>query len=216
MEEDPIEKVEETQVKSAAPPEKTRKTYGFGEDGQTEAEVDSNYITSDGESVGNDSLPELTYHGKSGHKTQKQVLSNIAKIGIAMCVVVVIWLILGPVVCIVCRQRDRKKEKREEEEKMKNGGPLPGDLMLTELGMEDHGNQNGGQNGGIVIKERLYANEAQNEDELHSLSQSNSSPTHDMSHDSPRMYNGHVIPAGHVIPPGRAPIAKIDSLDTEV
>ncbi len=128
-----------------------------------------------------------------------------------MCVVVLVWLILGPVICIVCRQRDKQKDKRGEEEKIKNGGPLPGDLMLTELGMEDHGKQNGGQNGGIVIKERLYANEAHNEDELHSLNQSNSSP----SHESPRMYNGHIIPEG-LVPPGKAPIAKIDSLDTEV
>ena len=142
--------------------------------------------------------------GENTERTRSDGLSNIAKIGIAMGCIVVFWLLICPVVCIVCRRRDRKREKRAEEYKLKNGvphhqHPLVEELVITELGQNENKNQSNG-------KQKLYGNDAHSAEELQRLSnQANGSNN-----------SNHSEPVTKKPFPGRAPLASEEALDTEV
>ena len=143
--------------------------------------------------------------GENTERTHSDGLSNIAKIGIAMGCIVVFWLLICPVVCIVCRRRDRKREKRAEEYKLKNGvphhqHPLVEEIVITELGQNGNKNQSNG-------KQKLYGNDAHSAEELQRLSnQANGS--NNSNHSEPVIKKKPF--------PGSAPLASEEALDTEV
>ena len=140
--------------------------------------------------------------GETTKRTHGEGLSNIAKIGIAMGCIVLFWLLLCPIVCIICRRRDKKREKRAEEYKLKNGvplhqHPLVDEVVLTELGQNKHNNQSNG-------KQKLYGNDAHSAEELQRLS----NQTNGCSKS-----NGPAVKKPF---PGSAPLASEEALDTEV
>ena len=153
---------------------------------------------------GHDNNETSAVLGETTERTHSDGLSNIAKIGIAMGCIVVFWLLICPVVCIVCRRRDRKREKRAEEYKLKNGvplhqHPLVEELVITELGQNESKNQSNG-------KQKLYGTEAHSAEELQRLSnQANGSNI-----------SNHSEPVVKKPFPGRAPLASEEALDTEV
>ena len=153
---------------------------------------------------GHDNNETNVVFGENTKRTHSDGLSNIAKIGIAMGCIVVFWLLICPVVCIICRRRDRKREKRAEEYKLKNGvphqqHPLVEELVITELGQNDNKNQSNG-------KQKLYGTEAQSAEELQCLSsQANGS---NISNNSEPVVKKPF--------PGNAPLASEEALDTEV
>ena len=146
--------------------------------------------------------------GETTKRRHSNELSNIAKIGIAIGCIVVFWMLLCPIVCIVCRRRDKKREKRAQEEyKLKNGVPphqhhLVEELVLTELGQHEKHQSNGKQND----KQKLYGNDAHSAEELQHLSNQSNSSNHssDVLTRKPKTFLG------------QAPLASEEALDTEV
>ena len=153
---------------------------------------------------GHDNNETTEVFGENTKRTHSDELSNIAKIGIAMGCIVVFWLLICPVVCTICRRRDRKREKRAEEYKLKNGvphhqHPLMEELVITELGQNDNKNQSNG-------KQKLYGNDAHSAEELQRLgNQANGSNI-----------SNHSEPVVKKPFPGSAPLASEEALDTEV
>ncbi len=143
-------------------------------------------------------------------RTRREGLSNIAKIGIAMGAILAFWLLLCPIVCIVCRSWDKKREKRAlESNALKNANlkqqhPLMGDLVVTELGIKDGGVKDGGKPASKK-KEKPHKKDAKNADELKRLGNA-PKPSNALS-------NKH---SGIVRKPGMAPLASVENLDTEV
>ena len=144
--------------------------------------------------------------GENLKRTQSEGLSKIAIIGISIGAIFLLWLLLCPVVCILCRRRDKKKEKEAEKYKMKNGVPaqqkhplVDNHAALTELGLVPGDDANKPAANG---KEKEYSKEALNAEELQSLSNSHS------------LDNSHLPAVANL--PNRAPLASTENLDTEV
>ena len=88
-------------------------------------------------------------------------LSKTAQIGIGIGSVVLFWIILGPLVCLICRLRDRAKARDEPEDDEKPRESLSHNLMeqyiMTELARG---------------REKMYQTTLTNENEIHKLNDS--------------------------------------------